>query len=266
MRLRLLLMLAGLVLLMSPGSSHAQDKAIVISDGLSASAERYEVKMGTQWMGRNWKLRFGDYAVVESRMGPTKSSSKGNLLGTKSQTETHHNFSFVLSNKTGDLATVKAATAEATRERHSIAIPSRVQWGADETLSSTKQLSVSITTSGDQEETWTLLMETTYGRHADHESAASLSNGERTISIAFTTSARDGEDSRRLPALGYEFIENERSLCALQYHGGGVWGLNKQIIWMDSSLEPTMKLVLAAAMTSLLQKELREMAWADGPL
>jgi hypothetical protein len=53
--------------------------------------------------------------------------------------------------------------------------------------------------------------------------------------------------------LGYEFIENGQSLCALQYYGGGAFGMNKNIIWIRRNLEARMKLILAAAMTAVLQ-------------
>jgi hypothetical protein len=39
----------------------------------------------------------------------------------------------------------------------------------------------------------------------------------------------------------------------VQYFGGGAFGFNKNIVWIKSELEPRMKLILSAAMTSLMQ-------------
>jgi len=43
-------------------------------------------------------------------------------------------------------------------------------------------------------------------------------------------------------------------LGAVQFYGGGIAGLNKNIIWIHRGLETKMKLMLAAAMTAVLQK------------
>jgi hypothetical protein len=71
------------------------------------------------------------------------------------------------------------------------------------------------------------------------------------------TSAKDGKDSRTFPALGYEFIEDGVARCAVQYFGGGAFGANKSVIWLGTDLDPDMKLVLAAAMSSILQVKVK---------
>ena len=67
------------------------------------------------------------------------------------------------------------------------------------------------------------------------------------------SSNKNGGDTRSYPALGYEFIENGQSLSALQYYGGGMMGLNKNIVWIHNSLDEKVKLILAAASTAILQ-------------
>ena len=59
-----------------------------------------------------------------------------------------------------------------------------------------------------------------------------------------------------LPARGYQFREGEQTLSAIQYLGGGMLGMNKSIVWLHKGLDEDTKLVLAAAMTALLQKEM----------
>ena len=61
-----------------------------------------------------------------------------------------------------------------------------------------------------------------------------------------------GKD-RVMSALGYEFIENGQSLGALQYFGGGMLGVNKKVMWMHKALDAKIKLLLAAAMTAVMQ-------------
>lgn len=62
--------------------------------------------------------------------------------------------------------------------------------------------------------------------------------------------------SLSMPALGCEFVENGQALCALQYFGGTSGGPNAMttyIVWMNRNQDRRMQLVLAAAMTAILQ-------------
>ena len=52
--------------------------------------------------------------------------------------------------------------------------------------------------------------------------------------------------------MGYEFTENGHSLCAFQSFGGGLRG-GTRAVWMERSLDAKLKLMLAAAMTTILQ-------------
>ena len=110
-----------------------------------------------------------------------------------------------------------------------------------------------ITTSSNPHETWVLLIEQTYGSSAENNNEAFLRNAERIINIIPVCSNKNGNDSRMLPALAYEFIEKGQSLCSMQYYGGGAMGYNKNIVWFKPGLEPGIKLILSAAMTSLMQ-------------
>ena len=56
-------------LLIGTHHSVAQNKNLEISDTLAANSEKLKVKMGTQWMGKIWKFKFGDYAVTDSKSG-----------------------------------------------------------------------------------------------------------------------------------------------------------------------------------------------------
>ena len=76
------------LLLLFTRNSFAQKKGIIISKSLATNSEPMKVKPGTQKIGKIWNFKFGDYAVTESKMGWTKTSSKSNLFNTKSESKT----------------------------------------------------------------------------------------------------------------------------------------------------------------------------------
>jgi hypothetical protein len=228
-------------------------KDIIISDSLTANAEKLNVKMGTQWFGKIWKFRFGDYAVVSSKLGWTTTSIKGNFFNTKTDSKSTEKFSFLLTNKTNDSASVNAANNIAVQSLHEIEIIPHFFWGDEQLLQETRNFSAFITINGDTSNIWALFMNITRGSNTPGSYNAFLTNGERKIFIIPTTSNKNGGDSRSFPALGYEFIENDQSLSALQYYGGGALGLNKNIVWIHKNVDEKMKLILAAASTAILQ-------------
>lgn len=85
---------------------------------------------------------------------------------------------------------------------------------------------------------------------------AMLTNGSREISLMTVTSNRYGNDPRSLPATGYEFVEGDQAIGALQYYGGGLWGTNKYIVWMHQDLDADMQLLLATAMTAVMEAQI----------
>jgi hypothetical protein len=91
------------------------------------------------------------------------------------------------------------------------------------------------------------------GSNATENYEAFLTDGSRKIFIFPVSSNKNGGDKRSQPALGYEFTENGQSLCALQYYGGGMLGMNKNVVWIRKDGDEKMKLILAAAATAILQ-------------
>lgn len=208
--------------------------------------------MGTQWMGKIWNIRFGEYAVVSSKMGWTTTSYKAKLFNRKTESASKGKFSFVLNNKTADSARVNAATYVLTQYLRDIELLPNLSL-AGSLLKDSSNFSSFVTFNGDTTETWLLSMIITKGRHTARDYEGLLTNGEREILIMETTSNKNGEDTRRIPAYGFEFIENGQSLCALQYYAGGAFGMNKNVVWMGNQHDNKMKLLLAAAMTAILQ-------------
>jgi len=279
---------AGLacLVLVCAGASRAQDRTIVISDALSANAQALKVKMGSQWSHRVWKVSFGDYAVgkgssqVEesAASSTTKEAKKNDIWQRVSTTKTRYDFT--LSDSRSNLAIVQAVNDVSAEEfKHVVRTlkflnpkkwldsvldaddvrdaplwNTETYWKPDESSNRSQVFSAVINTSADDADTWVLIMAMSEGADLGHEREASLSNGERQIQIVGTSSNKHGADPRAYPALGYEFVEGEQTLCALQYNGGGGFMSDyKRLIWIDSRLDQRMKLILAAAMTSLLQ-------------
>lgn len=239
-----------ILLLLNPGVILGQ-KNIVINDSLAANSEKLPVKMGSQSFGKIWKFKFGDYAVVWSKMGWTTGSTKSNFWNTKTESKTTEKFSFFLTNKAGDTAKVNAAHNINVASLQSFPLSANFSIGTDELVKESNNFSAFININSDTTETWALLMnllKTLSGVKGE----AYLTNGERTIVIISASSNKNGE-VRSMPALGYEFLEKDNTLSAVQYFGGGALGMNKNIIWLKNSNTDKMKLILSAAMTALLQ-------------
>ena len=226
---------------------------IIISDTLSSNSDRMPVKMGVQWMGKMWKFRFGDYAIVSSKMGWTTTSSKSNLFNTKTESKTKEKFSFIMAGKSTDTAIVNAANNMEIQSMQEIEILPHVYSGNNEVLRQARNFSAFITINNDTANMWALLMNVVRTNMNGESYDAFITDGERKIMISPTSSNKNGTDTRKIPALGYEFFENGSSVGAIQYYGGGMLGMNKNIIWIYKSLDEKTKLLLAAAMIAILQ-------------
>ncbi|MBK8089018.1 MAG: hypothetical protein IPK31_14355 [Chitinophagaceae bacterium] len=230
-------------------SGAAQKGTIAVSGSLSKNADVLNVKMGTQWFGKIWKFRFGDYEVVSSKLNWTTASNKASLFNRKTESTTTEKFSFLLTNHSADTARVNAARRIKVNGLREIEILPHFSIGSDELLSESGNFTAFININEDTANTWALFLSVFRTNVEDKYYDAFLTNGERRILILPVTS----NDNRSIPSLGYEFQENGEPLCAVQYYGGGAMGTNKNIIWLSKSIDKDMKMILAAAMTSLLQ-------------
>ena len=228
-------------------------KDIVISDSLTVNGEKLNVKMGSHGFGKIWKFSFGEYGVASSKMGWTINSAKGNFFNTKTESKSTEKFSFLMTSKVNDSATVNAANNILVQSLQSMEIFPGFNWGTDELVQESRNFSAFIIVNHDTSETWALLMNMIRGSSVLVKDEALLTNGQRKILVVPTTSNLHGGDSRSLPALGYEFVENGQSLGAVQYYGGGSFGVNKNIVWISKPLDNRMKIILAAASTAILQ-------------
>lgn len=244
-------------------TGHAQQKEIVLDSDLQANAERMKVKMGTQWMGKIWKFKFGDYAVTDSKSGWMTTTSHKKMFSFKESSVTEQEFSFELEDGTGDKAVSNVAFSLASEALVALFEFGDFAVGTDAPLSGSQNFSAMIYTGSMEEDVWVLVLNKGSNIDGEESFTGFLTNRQQTIHIYPTSSNKEGNDSRSMPALGYEFVEGERALCAMQYYGGGALGYNKNVIWLRSDLDQHQKLILAAAMTSLLQTEVTVMGGMD---
>jgi hypothetical protein len=239
-------LLAGLL---AAAPALTAQRVIILTDSLTAHAERLDVQKGAQWAGHIARWRFGDCAVVSSKGGwsTTRMSARFfNIEGAAAE-----KFSFVLVNHTGDSAVVDAARHVRVQALRMLQLGHGWSIGKDEVVEEVDNFIALVHLAGDTTETWALFIGVTAGDNTVGHYDAFLTNGTRRIFLATASSNKDITDLRGPPALGYEFIEGAQSLGALQYFGGA--GGRPSIVWLHSSLDPRMKLILAATMTAVLQ-------------
>jgi hypothetical protein len=232
---------------------HAQN--IIIDDELASHSEPLKVKMGSQGFGKIWKYRFGEYAVVESKNKVSKTTYKSNFFNTKTDVASSHKFSFSLCNAIPDSAFVMAATDIEIKTIQGFELFAGFTIGDDMLLSENHNFTASIIINSDTSDVWYLIMNSEAGSEsADTETAVLLGN-ENEIQVYPTSSNINNSDKRMFPALGYELFENDQACAAVQYYGGGALGSNKNIVWIRNELDHKRKLILAAALTAIMQHQ-----------
>ena len=237
---------------------HVDAQNIVIDENLAANSEPLKVKMGTQGFGKIAKWKFGEYAVVASKAGWVKTTTKSNLFNTKTESKTTQKFSFTMCNQAGDSALVNAAINVEVKAVQGFELFPNFFVGENELKLDSKNFTASITINRDTTGTWVLLMNSEWGSEAKNMGNAMLTNGILKFLIFSASSNKNGTDKRNFPAQGYELIENDHAVLALQYYGGGAMGYNKNIVWIDNTQDPKMKLILAAATTAIMQLKMDE--------
>lgn len=247
----------------------AEPKHIILSDSLLANSDRWDVKRNDKWTVMN-RWAFGDYAVVDSKTGWTTGGSHTNFFKTKTESHSENKFSFVMSNKT-DSALVDAMRQNLTQSNPGLKVGKDTYVGGTGQTVKTDRFVASITVGGDPgdtTETWDLIVGDTEvsERSFDRDDLAShtsvLIHGDRRIALVPVFSKKLNKKPSFVsgltmgfhpPAMGYEFVEEGHSLCAVEYFSSGISGFFKNTVWMDRREDPRMRLVLAAAMTSVLE-------------
>ena len=261
--LRSAVVIAGLLAAL-PAS--AGPKHILISDSLLANADQWNVKRKDRWVGMN-RWTFGEFGVVASKTGWTTGCSDTNFFKTKMESHAENKFSFVMSNTTADSAFVNATHQIIARSNPGLKIAEGVHVGGTGQTVETDRFVASITIGRDTTEMWVLFIGDSVVSEIGSERydlagyKSVLIQGDRRIALVpvfskdLTKKPSFGSmlTSVLPPAMGYEFIENGHSLCAVEYFSSGISGAYKNTVWMEKSADPRLRLALAAAMTLVLE-------------
>jgi len=247
----------------------AAPKNIILSDSLLANADKWNVNQGAQWMGKIHKWQFGDYTVVASKQGWTSTATHTNLFKTKTESRSVNKFSFVLSNKTTDSAFVDAAHEITAQSNPGLKLGHGWTAGGDGQTQQADWFMASMALNRDTTDIWELSIGETDVTDREGDSVAgeaahmaTLTSGERRIVLTPVFSRKFDKRpsfgaqlsmSIHPPAMGYEFVENGRALCAVEYFASGLAGSAKNTVWMDRNADPRLRLILAAAMTAVMQ-------------
>ncbi|MGH7741150.1 MAG: hypothetical protein ACRENS_03925 [Candidatus Eiseniibacteriota bacterium] len=232
-----------------------------------ANADKWDVKQGAHWGGIH-KWHFGDYAVVASKQGWTQTSTDTNFFQTKTSSRTRKKFTFVLSNQTNDSAFVNAAHEIASQSNPGLDLGHGLSVGGDGRTVEGDRFVASIMVNGDTTRWELSIAETDVtdrqgdSIHGEATHAASLASGQRRIVLNPVYSKKFDKPptflsqlsmSVRPPAMGYEFVEEGRPLCAVEYFSTALAGPLKNTVWMSRGADPRMQLVLAAAIAAVLE-------------
>ncbi|HSA97182.1 MAG TPA: hypothetical protein VLJ16_14095 [Acidobacteriota bacterium] len=259
----IVLVLLACGLLSLPATATAQ-KTLALDPDLLANSDALKVRLGVQTPGRMWKFKFGEYALVSSKMG-AEVTTTSSIFNPVEKSRAKQKFSFVIKGTGPETATVKAAQNLASEALSEFAVSSRLSVSAVDISGTDDNLAATIVLDGDGETPWTLILnvKSHWAVLKEETRAAFLTNGTREIAIAPVTSNAPGAKSSGKPALGYEFSEEGRVLGAVQYWGGGILGSNKNVIYLRRDLEPRTRLLLAAAMTAIIQAKMDALGALD---
>jgi hypothetical protein len=231
-------------------NNYIAQNTIDISDSLAAHADKLDVHMGHLSFGKIKKFSFGHYSVVESKVKNPKVNSNSNFFNTKTETKSTQHFSFELSNGGKMSADVEAAHSMIVKSQKNMVLG--VIHVDDTEIVEVDNMTAWISINTDPGDIWTLFMGETGSINPEDKYATFLTNKDRTILLTPVVASKSTFDKVGFPAMGFEFVENGQSIGALQYFSIAL-GEAANMVWIDTRMDDKMKLILAAAMTSILQ-------------
>ena len=215
----------------------AQKDQIPLDPKLANHSERLLLKIGMISKDKPAKLKFGDF-YTDKRNGPSVLKQNDAASGIQSKDPASLLFSFELTNRTGDVAKVEAASnQEANPDIDSNA--------------ASDDVSIYITTSIDPEDLWVLLMTKTPGTESFSLKNLFLTNGNDEISFEMARGEPTGKLENTAPQ-GIQAFMNGNPIGALQYYSGGSFSY-KKFIWITDQSDPQMQLVTAAVFSAMIE-------------
>jgi len=236
----------------------ADDKTIVIDEGLAVSADVLPVTVAAEKTFKVADFRFGEYVVVSSKLGMAKGYS-GGWINPFEHAENEQKFSFVMKGAGPETASVTAVQRFESGPLKRYEVLPGISVGVDPLSGAKDSLVASIKLDGEPATTWKLQLNVrrNLAGAAEKARASSLSDGMREIEIRNVSSQAPDSGEQAMPARGYEFRESDRAIAALQYFGGDYPTSKKHlVVYLRSDLDPRAKLLLATAMTAILQSKL----------
>src|SRR5512137_1211385 len=196
-----------------PAAATAQ-KTLALDPDLLANSDALKVRLGVQTPGRMWKFKFGEYALVSSKMGAGVTTTSSPIFSPIEKSRAKQKFSFVIKGTGPETAAVKAAQNLASEALGEFAVSSRLSVGVVDISGTDDNLVATIVLDGESEAPWTLILNvrSNWAVLKEETKAAFLTNGTRGIAIAPVTSNAPDAKPGGSPALGYEFSEDGRAI------------------------------------------------------
>jgi nucleoid DNA-binding protein len=257
------LLLVGAVVSPAVASS---DKTIQIDEDLRVNAEVLTVVLGTSTPAHQVNIKFGEYSVVSSNAREGRQTTTSEFLSPVAHTRIRNYFTFVLKDAASTTAKVKAEWNILSEKpgqclEIDLGIDVDIEYclGDEEPKPGLHDLVVAtVQIDGEAASRWTMLLDVVRSESGLTERAGTsfLTDGSRQIVIRPVTSAGPAKSLLDLPARGYEFWDAGRSIGAVQYYAGGALGLNKNVVYLRRDIDPQAKLLLASAMTAIMEYKL----------
>lgn len=226
---------------------------ILVADSLRAGTDIMRARMTFQAPGRIWNFKFGEYVVVKSKLSPEATTTVGD--GTLENSLTTSSFWFILKGAGPETVKVEAFQRIGALNIEDIDVSARLSVGAEGIRGAHDHLVATLNVEGEEGPPWKLYLNAVVagGGTGERTSLSYMTDGTREIVLRPVTNDVPGGKRHAIPARGYEFAEKGTPLGAVQYYGGGMFGINQHYIHLRRDLDSRTKLLLAAAMTAVMQ-------------
>ena len=281
MRTAIAMVFTALVACVGPTGVESPKPASAIDADLRAHADRWEVLERKSGAGKAREFQFGDYATVGGEIGAHGGKTTRTHLALEKHRRVVTSYSFVLQGTGASTASVQATqTAEVTWHTLLEFLPGLYVgpagggveyssdpeedeeeacwenddacWEDDEGHKQVKssideQLSATIVVDGGAPASWRLALDANrsgvlFGLEVR---SASLTDGQRVIAVTPSTAFERTDGG---PTWTYRFVEGGTTLAALEFADR-----TQSVVLMRQELPEETRLVLAAAMTAILQ-------------
>jgi len=281
MRAAIVLVITALVACVGPSGVESPKSATANDAELRAHADRWEVLERKSGAGKAREFQFGDYATVAGEISARSGKTTRTHLALEKHRRVVTSYSFVLQRAGAGTASVQATqTAEVTWHTLLEFLPGLYVgpagggveyssdseedqaercWESDEDCwedddgqkrvksSIDEQLAATIVVDGGAPASWRLALDANrsgvlFGLEVR---AASLTDGQRMIAVTPSTAFERTDGG---PTWTYRFVEGGTTLAALEFADR-----TQSVVWMRQELPEDTRLMLAAAMTAILQ-------------